>query len=411
MAPLVATGAVLLAACGGGGPGSPRSGEWAGTVTTEGNVTTVINESGSVWGGPAELVEDLSIGVESGDDAYMFGRIDGIGATEDRIYVLEDRPPAVRVYGHDGRHLFDFGGAGEGPGELNNPVTMGVDPGGRVMVQDLRRVTVYSLEGEPLDTWPYRGGLILPITVALDGTTWIPWNWRDDEGFHAGLMAVAPDGSEGRRVDGPDYDYEPWQLTARQGGRTMMASVPYAPGSAFAVLPSGAVAQGLRDRYRFEVHRPDGSVLVIERAIEPPPISTAEAEWRTATTAARLRAYQPGWAWTARPIPGHKPAFQSFAGDRWGRIWVQRILRTDEAPDCEPGPPSADERVLLSCWTDVMGWDVFDEATGRFLGSVEQPAPFTFRPPPAFLEDGMLAVVEDEAGTLMVKRYRLALPG
>ena len=38
-------------------------GTWVGTITTEGNVTTVINEAGSVWGGAATLVEEASIGV------------------------------------------------------------------------------------------------------------------------------------------------------------------------------------------------------------------------------------------------------------------------------------------------------------------------------------------------------------
>jgi len=46
---------------------------WVGTITTEGNVTTVVNQSGSVWGGTAELVEEASIGVENGLDEYMFG--------------------------------------------------------------------------------------------------------------------------------------------------------------------------------------------------------------------------------------------------------------------------------------------------------------------------------------------------
>ena len=30
---------------------------------------------------------------------------------------------------------------------------------------------------------------------------------------------------------------------------------------------------------------------------------------------------------------------------------------------------------------------------------------------PGFVEDGFLVAVEDETGTIMVKRYRLVLPG
>ena len=39
------------AGCGSSAPPAATAGEWVGTITTEGNVTTVANESGSVWGG------------------------------------------------------------------------------------------------------------------------------------------------------------------------------------------------------------------------------------------------------------------------------------------------------------------------------------------------------------------------
>ena len=65
---LVATVVALSAvpSCSAEAPQSSSDGTWVGTITAEGNVTTVINESGSVWGGTATLVEEASIGVESG---------------------------------------------------------------------------------------------------------------------------------------------------------------------------------------------------------------------------------------------------------------------------------------------------------------------------------------------------------
>ena len=60
----VGPGAVLILSLLAAGCGAPDTtpdadGTWVGTITTEGNVTTVVNESGSVWGGTARLVEDL----------------------------------------------------------------------------------------------------------------------------------------------------------------------------------------------------------------------------------------------------------------------------------------------------------------------------------------------------------------
>jgi hypothetical protein len=58
----------FLAGCAGRSEETGADGTWAGTITTEGDVTTVVNESGSVWGGTATLVEEASIGVDAGDD-------------------------------------------------------------------------------------------------------------------------------------------------------------------------------------------------------------------------------------------------------------------------------------------------------------------------------------------------------
>jgi hypothetical protein len=54
-----------------------------------------------------------------------------------------------------------------------------------------------------------------------------------------------------------------------------------------------------------------------------------------------------------------------------------------------------------------MSFDVFDNG-GRFLGSVEDLPHFNS---PFMSGDTVVALAQDEAGTVMVKRYRLVLPG
>ena len=89
---------ILAIACSPEAPEPDADGTWVGTITTEGNLTTVINESGSVWGGTARLVEEASIGVESGPQEYMLGRVRGLAASGDRIYVLDSTVPVIRVF-------------------------------------------------------------------------------------------------------------------------------------------------------------------------------------------------------------------------------------------------------------------------------------------------------------------------
>ena len=96
---------VVLAACT-TEPIDPAYGPWVGTITTEGNVTTVANESGSAWGGTATLVEEASIGVDAGADEYMFGSVDALYLTENHVYVVEvDVEGAVTI---DCNHLAVF---------------------------------------------------------------------------------------------------------------------------------------------------------------------------------------------------------------------------------------------------------------------------------------------------------------
>ncbi len=407
---IVASSSIALAAlaCGPQESSSDADGTWVGTITTEGNVTTVVNESGSVWGGTASLVEAASIGTESGDEPFLLGQVGAIGATEHRIYVIDQQRALVRMYDTGGTHLFDIGREGEGPGELSQPWTIGIDPAGRVIVQDRRRVSVFDREGSFIDTWDYPGDEGRALVVALNGTVFVPRTWGEVDERRQGFVAIAPDGSEGRRVTVPAYDRKPWELFAEQGRATIKGSVDYAPGPHLAMLPTGAIVSGTSDAYSLEIEHADGRRTVIKRTVELPLVPASQGAWLTDYYTAAMREVQPDWSWTANPIPRHKPAFDWLHGDRDGRIWVGRIMDTERDASCEPNARSSSG---LVCWRDVRGFDVFEEESGRFLGRVDVPEEIRWWPRPYIRDDVVVATVEDEAGTITVKRYRLVLPG
>jgi hypothetical protein len=100
----------ILAACSPGSDGTPTDDTWVGTITTEGNVTTVVNEAGSVWGGTATLVEEASIGVDAGADEYLLGSVlpatpsatpvsveANAGSTTSRTMSARSAPSATRM--------------------------------------------------------------------------------------------------------------------------------------------------------------------------------------------------------------------------------------------------------------------------------------------------------------------------
>jgi len=49
--------------------------------------------AGSVWGGTATLVEEASIGVETGEAPYLLGTVSALSAHDDRIFLLDGQVP------------------------------------------------------------------------------------------------------------------------------------------------------------------------------------------------------------------------------------------------------------------------------------------------------------------------------
>lgn len=384
---------------------------WVGTITTEGDVTTVVNQSGSIWGGPVALAEVLSIGQESGAEPYLFGAVRAVGATEERIYVLDLQVSMVRVYDQTGAHLFDVGGRGQGPGDFNGAMSIAVDPAGRLLVQDRTRVSVFDLDGNFIETWPYIAGGVVPLVARLDGGAFVSSGFAPEGQSLAPWVAVAPDGSEERRIAGPEFDPSPWYMIASSGGRERGMVVPHGPDPMVGAMPTGAIVRGTSDTYSFEIEYPDGSNTIVEKPGDRVPVSEEERDWLVRNRTAVMRRTQPDWSWDANPVPAFRPAFDAFFGDRFGRIWVHRSVGVEVRSDC--GDPAAvDERPPpRSCWDDRWGFDVFEEESGRLLGQVALPPGYQASGWPALLADDIVVVVEDEAGTTMIKRYRLVLPG
>ncbi len=412
--------AVLAAACGRQESATGPDGTWVGTITTEGNVTTVINESGSVWRGTARLIEEASIGVDVGDDAYMFGRVTGVWATGEAIYVVDMDVPAVRVYDTEGRYLRDLGGPGQGPGEYTRPALITGDSTGRLFVQDSSagRFLLFSKDGETLGTWPARTPTCCayPGVVGPNGNLWMSTRVRDEETRETryALQEHGPDGPVGEFRWPDELDFVPAEIDVTTGGRTSSISAPFSPRSVWVIAPSGAIVTGASDRYRFEIQSADGAVLAVEKQWTPVAIGADEADWWQRYFVSPFRTEgDDDLTWDGDGMPTTKPAFLLLVPTHSGSIWVNREGPGERLVDCAEDPIEAGTRAATAapCWRSRVMIDVFD-AEGRYMGDVEVPP--GFRAWAAYLNvrgNQVVSVVEDEAGTIMVKRYRLVLPG
>jgi len=424
--------------------GIDSDGTWVGTITTEGDVTTVINESGSVWGGTARLVEETSIGVGAGDDAYMLGRVMSLAARDGRIYVLDNSIPTVRVYDLAGTHVADIGRGGNGPGELGRPreggpTAIAFDDAGRLYVKASNRILIFSAAGEPLDTWtmdrPHGewGGFGMAITgepaaILAENPVrcpeYRPW------GCASRILAASGDGTPEDRRQVPDLGYETprIEVTFDHGhGPEFTGGTPtFVPELVWTVDAEGGLVVGRADRYEINRYAVAGAAetgprMVVSKYWEPVPVQDDEHDWylmrdRLQTSFESVTSV--GGYDLDDGLPRHKPAFQRFVAGADGGLWVVRPGPGEQRPGCAPPTSERVEMVMNPCWHDRPIFDVFG-ADGRFLGQAEAPEALgaarslaaMFQTHPFVDERMLLAVIEDESGTIMVKRYRLVLAG
>jgi hypothetical protein len=118
---------VLAVAC---GPTDEavKDATWVGTITTKDGVSTVYNESGSVWSGNATVIEEASIGVEAGPDELMFGDVVWLYEAGGTIYVVDVQVPAVRTFDLDGNVLVVGVGSRVASASLQSPLQLLVQP-------------------------------------------------------------------------------------------------------------------------------------------------------------------------------------------------------------------------------------------------------------------------------------------
>ncbi len=410
----LATVLVCSACAGGGDADSSTAAEWDGTIATEGDTTTVVNLSGSVWGGDAILVEEASIGVLEGAEEYMLGTVSAIAYDDDRIIVADRQVPVVRIYDSGGTYERDLGGVGEGPGEYQQPASVAVANDGRILVRDDsgRRIVVYGRDGEYQESYPLTGGLQTgtPMQLGPDGTPYtivIVETLENDPSrlWVLGMQAHGPDGPHGEPIVPPTQTINDGVIVARREGGTSMRNVPFWPTESWTLTPNLDVVSGVATEYRFQILRSNGSQVVVQHRTTPTPVQPGEADWYRRQATAQMRDMDPSWVWNGPEIPATKPAFGQLMSSRSGEVWVLRAGAGERLTPCNEAAETNDEFASQPCWLETSSFDVFG-SDGRYLGAVEVPAGMSRYPVPYIDGDTVIGRVEDADGTIYVKRFR-----
>jgi hypothetical protein len=385
---------------------------------TIGDTVVVRTVSGSVWGEPATLVPDLSIGETEGDPHYLFGDVTSLAVAADGvIYVLDRQSTDVRAFDVSGVWMRTLGRRGEGPGELKRPDGVAVLSDGRVLVRDggNQRIQTYGADGDALEEWPFRTGFYTsdPLWSDREDNVYAevlmrraqnPSDWR------VGLIRYGPDGEMEDTVPVPrsGFDAPHVEGHSADGGANVSYQVPFAPSEQWTLHPDGYFVHGVSTDYRIDLLRAEAPPLRIERSYDPVAVQDGEKEAAERSVVRGIQATVPDWKWNGPSIPDHKPPFGALMTGRKGRLWVVvRQPATEEPnPDYDPGNTASQP----TRWGEPTVFDVF-QPDGTYLGRVGAPPGFSIYPRPFFRGDTVWAVTRDELGVQRVVRFHVAHGG
>jgi len=389
----------------------------ASSLSAAAQTPQVVRSTGPGAWGTVRLVEDRRIGVLEGDDAYTFGTIRGVLVAHDgSIWVAENRPSRIRIYNADGRLVRSVGQAGEGPGEYRQIDGFQLMKDGAIAVLDGRigRITVYEPTGEVRTSHRFPVSFFTGDMFTVDhaGNFYVKARvWRSGPGEFAldPEQAWIKINSSGQVIDSVAIPRGPTPEVQRYGG-------PYSsrtPSLVAALSPLGYFVTGNPGRYSFDIHRPGGPPLRVERAHTPVQLTRAErGEWEAMAEyfskqpigmSMRLVNGRPDTLKgpTARyAVPTAKPAYRTISFDSEGTIWIERYVPAEERPEPTASPNS--QRPPLR-WYEPRTFDLF-EPTGRFLGTIVAPRRVTLRARRGMMLYGVLAGEFDEQ---YVVRFRI----
>lgn len=408
---------VVLAGCAGGGesgPDRPRV-----ERTTEGGVTTVRNLGDGVWEGPARLEAIGTIGDRAGQE-YQLAMPFSIAANDEMVVVGDLQLGEARSYTRDGRFLTKYGRVGQGPGEYEDLLGVGLMPDGRVVVQGFPTLLFFEPDGELVDSWTVPvGGEGFGISGAgavftPDGRVlWQVFPLRPGEARPSPETIAYRDLSAAGWGDAVVFDlpdYEPAMLTfpCTNSPGDCRYGIPFAARFSVVMGPDGSFYSGVTEEYRVTVRRLDGTTLVVEREVEPVAVSAIERDLNHRSLLVGLQRNGVDLSPEASIIPAVKPAYVTVIPARDGGFFVAREGKGSWDDTC--GAPSdwQGEPLLSECLRSTYFIDVF-AADGTYQGYF--PRPDEMRIQRAHVEgDEFWTYAEDEEGTALVRGYRIVPP-
>ena len=314
---------------------------WKGTIEEVKGVTVVKNPSIPL--NPEMQIifeEDLTIGIEEGDENYMFGSIVFVNTDDEgNIYVTDWDRKTVKKYDHEGSYLKSIGRPGQGPGEFQNISEVRFDVEGNIYLNDVanQRISILSKEGDYL-----RGIKVPSIFERL---------LINSKGFYIAMYTDVLEEGQGRKWD---YVYglfndefnlveeflrlhqevkAPSQRTEDTVAKVMadlLSAMAFEPFVNYVLDTNDLIYFGYPKSYEIKVFSSEGKLIkIIQRGFEPLKINGRHKEYFQQNQGERFLARMSGRTKALKEkifslieYPEYKPTYERFALMENGWIFV-----------------------------------------------------------------------------------------
>jgi len=280
--------------------------------------------------------EEITIGVEEGDENYMFGNQIFLNTDDDgNIYVIDQNRRTVRKYDSDGNFLQSIGRPGQGPGEFQYMSVVRFTSEGNIYLNDLKtqRLSFFSKEGD------YLKGVKFPKRferVVINA-----------KGFYIAMSVDNVELGKGKKWD---YFYGlfdenfnlieeflrlPQEANAKNKNADSIAQIiadslsqeAFQPYVNYVLDKNDLIYFGYPENYEIKVYSSEGKLMkIIQRNYDPVEIGERHKEYfknsQSELSMAKIPANEEKRVFELVEYPKYKPAYERFVLMENGWIFV-----------------------------------------------------------------------------------------
>jgi hypothetical protein len=340
--------------------------------------------------GLVRLIEEVRVADAALPQDALFQNPRGLAVdSQGRVYIADHGANHIKVFGADGRFMKTIGREGEGPGEFLGPEFVEIGAG-RIYVWESmsRRISVLDAEGKYLASasfTPGSFGIFIRMRVLPDGRLAALY----ERGLPEGAQSRIPDSQE-QVVEILSAEAKPVRVIYEKKVRSSQLAwnaeykayvrvpFPYHPGVVMDVLPSGAVAAGMNDKYELEILDPDKGRLR-SFAQSWTPIKIVDRDKQDHFSRFRMVVYQ-GDVKTVLPkapdhivknteFPKFFPPYSNIITDGEGNIWAQVHVESRASDVFDVFDPRSGLLARITVEGAPLGRDFAGSVSSRFVGA------------------------------------------